>query len=34
MLGIYLLMDWKDTIFNAFYGFFSVIHIIRLLRNI
>ena len=28
ILGIYLLMDREDTIFNAFYGFFSVIHII------
>jgi hypothetical protein len=28
ILGVYLLMDWEDTIFNAFYGFFSVIHII------
>ena len=26
ILGIYLLMDREDTIFNAFYGFFSVIH--------
>jgi hypothetical protein len=34
ILGIYLLMDREDTIFNAFYGFFSVIHIIRLLKNI
>jgi hypothetical protein len=34
ILGINLLMDWEDTVFNAFYGFFSVIHIIKLLRNI
>jgi hypothetical protein len=33
ILGIYLPMDREDTIFNAFYGFFSGIHIIRLLRN-
>ena len=26
-------MDRENSIFNAFYGFFSVVHIIRLLRN-
>ena len=33
ILGIYLPMDREDTILNALYGFFSVTHIIRLLRN-
>jgi hypothetical protein len=28
-----LLMNWENTISNAFYGFCTVIHIIRLLRN-
>ena len=29
ILGINLLMDRENMIFNAFYGFFSVIHIIE-----
>jgi hypothetical protein len=33
ILGIYSLMDREDTIFDAIYGFFSVIHIFRSLKN-
>ena len=32
ILGVYLLMDREDVVFNAFYCFFSVTHIIRSLR--
>ena len=32
ILGINLPMDRENTIFNAFYGFFSVTHIIRSFR--